>query len=258
MSSLTHKYIPRILQREENLFVEEYFSGTDTKIYIDGEEQKEISYIQYSVNEQLKPIYGYNSRVFDDVSVGNRIVMGVLKIPITNKQEQSSYEDVINNESKKTTKDMIDEYNMTEQTNKNNTEWILPEVNETPYNDNTIFEYQSKLKSLGYTVTDSGQLDEITKKAIKDFQDYAGIFVTGTFTTESKRAIDEIISVSNFEEKNLNHDAILYSGPAESFYQITTLLKNSKVFIIDDSFQDFLMVKSEDGKTGYIKKQLIG
>ena len=31
--SMTHKYIPRIQQREENLFLEEYYSGSDKKVY---------------------------------------------------------------------------------------------------------------------------------------------------------------------------------------------------------------------------------
>ena len=40
----THYYIPRVEQREPNLFTEEYYSSTDTKIYIDGIEQTEIGY----------------------------------------------------------------------------------------------------------------------------------------------------------------------------------------------------------------------
>ena len=68
---MTHRYIPRIEQREENLFTEEYYSSTDTKIYIDDIEQTEISYISYSLQEQLKPIYGYASNTFDDVAIGN-------------------------------------------------------------------------------------------------------------------------------------------------------------------------------------------
>ena len=32
--SLTHKWIPKVYQRENNLFVEEYYSSTDVKIFI--------------------------------------------------------------------------------------------------------------------------------------------------------------------------------------------------------------------------------
>lgn len=80
----THAYISRIAQREPNLFLEEYYSSTDTTIEFDGIEQLEIGYIQYSVQEQLKPLYGYASRTWDDVAVGNRIVTGVFKVPIRN------------------------------------------------------------------------------------------------------------------------------------------------------------------------------
>ena len=58
---MTHKYIPRIEQTEENLFIEEYYSSTDTKIFMNNVEQTEISYISYQLREQLKPIYGYSS-----------------------------------------------------------------------------------------------------------------------------------------------------------------------------------------------------
>lgn len=94
MASLTHKYIPRTEQTEENLFIEEYYSSTDTKIYIDDVEQTEIGYISYSVQEQLKPIYGYASNTFDDVAVGNRIVVGSLKVPIKNPEIQSNEKDI--------------------------------------------------------------------------------------------------------------------------------------------------------------------
>ena len=95
MASLTHKYIPRTEQTEENLFIEEYYSSTDTKIYIDDVEQTEIGYISYSVQEQLKPIYGYASNTFDDVAVGNRIVVGSLKVPIKNPEIQSNEKDIM-------------------------------------------------------------------------------------------------------------------------------------------------------------------
>ena len=85
----THKYIPRIEQRENNLFVEEYYSSTDVKIVLGDVEQTEIGYISYAVQEQLKPLYGYNSRTYDEVAIGNRIVTGVFKVPIKNPEAQT-------------------------------------------------------------------------------------------------------------------------------------------------------------------------
>ena len=113
-SSLTHKYIPRIEQNEENLFMEEYFSSTDTKIFMDNEEQTEISYIQYSIQEQLKPIYGYSSRTWDDVAVGNRIVMGTFRVPIKNNERQSTMEEITKKANKSFSidySDTINDYN---------------------------------------------------------------------------------------------------------------------------------------------------
>jgi hypothetical protein len=257
MASLVHKYIPKVTQREENLFVEEYFSGTDTKIYIAGEEQKEISYIQYSVNEQLKPIYGYNSRTFDDISVGNRIVTGVLKIPIKNNQSQSSDEEIKAGITK-TTQDSINEFNETEEANKGNTEWITENSNEGAQTDNSVFEFQSKLISLGYDSSDSGWLDDQTKKAIKAFQSDHNIYISQTLTTETKSSINDAISKGNLKTVYLNAETKLYSGPSESFYTISTLASNTKLFVIDDSFDDYIMVNTEDGKTGYIKKEYVG
>lgn len=86
--SLTHAYIPKADTRNRNLFKEEYYSGTDCVIKIDGEEQTEIAYIAYNVQEQLLPIYGYASRTFDTVAVGNRIISGQLRITIKNPEQQ--------------------------------------------------------------------------------------------------------------------------------------------------------------------------
>ena len=116
--SMTHKYIPRIQQREENLFLEEYYSGTDTKVYLNNKQQSEISYISFSLNEQLKPIYGYASRTFDDMSVGNRIVTGIFKMPIKNPEEQDSYKTVV----EPSTLEEINTKNQLEENKKNNTD----------------------------------------------------------------------------------------------------------------------------------------
>jgi len=123
---MTHKYIPRIQQREDNLFIEEYYSGTDTKVYLNGSnEPAEISYINFSVNEQLKPIYGYASRTFDDMAVGSRIVTGVFKMPIKNPNLQDTYETVVEGkEPQKTTLEEIEDNNKKEEEIKNNTEWV--------------------------------------------------------------------------------------------------------------------------------------
>ena len=83
--AVSNKYEPSFRANEHNIYVEEYFSGPDVRIYLDGEEQYEISQISYSLQEQLKPIYGYASRLYDEVAIGSRIVMGSFTIPLKNK-----------------------------------------------------------------------------------------------------------------------------------------------------------------------------
>lgn len=70
--------------REHNIFTPEYFGGADVRIFIDGKEYKNISSIEVSIREQQKPIYGYASRVYDDIAHGNRIVQGAIRVPIKN------------------------------------------------------------------------------------------------------------------------------------------------------------------------------
>lgn len=82
--AINHKYERNTTAENKNIFIEEFFSGPDVKIYLDGKETREISYLQYSIQEQLKPIYGYASRTFDDVAVGSRIVVGSFQIPLNN------------------------------------------------------------------------------------------------------------------------------------------------------------------------------
>lgn len=252
MSSLIHKYIPRTDQREENLFLEEYYSGTDTKIFIDGTEQKEVSYIQYSVNEQLKPIYGYNSRTFDDVAIGNRIVMGTIKVPIKNPSAQSTYEEVVGAYNP-STQDKIEDFNLSESNTKDSVEWISKNESYEELNTNVEFEYQNKLEALGYTVTNKLQL----QSAIRSFQETAGIEITGTLTTNTKNAINEALALSNLEAKILKYDVVLYSGPAESFREITTLPVNTTVYIINDELDNYVMINTLSGKTGFIKREYI-
>lgn len=82
--SFTYRYEHLEAQQNHNVFVEEYFSGPDTRIFFDGEEMFEISNLSFTVQEQLKPIYGYASRTFDDVAVGSRVILGQFTVPLGN------------------------------------------------------------------------------------------------------------------------------------------------------------------------------
>lgn len=137
--SMTHRYIPRVEQPQPNLFMEEYYSSTDTKIYIDDEQQQEIAYISYSLQEQLKPLYGYNSRTFDDIAVGSRIVTGTLKVHLNNPEQQtplSVIEDHQYNEDNIV--DFIEDFNQEEVSDMNNIGWIRPQYDKTDNQDTDI------------------------------------------------------------------------------------------------------------------------
>lgn len=251
--SMTHRYIPRIEQREENLFTEEYYSSTDTKIYIDDIEQTEISYISYSLQEQLKPIYGYASNTFDDVAIGNRIVTGVLKIPIKNPNAQTSKEDI--KEQKQTTS-TIEDYNQKEENIKDSVDWItgndtITNKIETTLDDDT-FAYVTKLESLGYKVSyDSDRY--IIKEQIKQFQIDNNLNPDGILTASTKQAIDNAINNSKLKTMELKTGQYLYFQPRDSSdYEI--LESVSVVYIISDEYDlGWKQVMLPDGRTRFVK-----
>ena len=253
--SMTHKYIPRIQQREENLFLEEYYSGTDTKVYLNNKQQSEISYISFSLNEQLKPIYGYASRTFDDMSVGNRIVTGIFKMPIKNPEEQDSYKTVV----EPSTLEEINTKNQLEENKKNNTEWINNTDNNTntSYTNDNVFEYQNKLKQLGYNVSDSGTYDDQTRAAIKQFQRDNNIqSVSGTLNNDTMAEIDTQIEVQNVPKKKVEQKTNVYAGLTTASGIVYTLQPNEEFYLIQD-LGVFSQIRTIDGKDGYVESSKI-
>lgn len=118
-----YPFTPTDQHREANLFTEEYYSSTDTHIYFNDAEQTEIGYIQYELQEQLKPVYGYNSRTFDDIIIGSRIVTGSFTVPIKNKEKTSDIGQINNTNNNSyniVTDNSIDNYNKQEEENLNN------------------------------------------------------------------------------------------------------------------------------------------
>ena len=253
--SMTHKYIPRIQQREENLFLEEYYSGTDTKVYLNNKQQSEISYISFSLNEQLKPIYGYASRTFDDMSVGNRIVTGIFKMPIKNPEEQDSYETVV----EPSTLEEINTKNQLEENKKNNTEWINNTDNNTntSYTNDNVFEYQNKLKQLGYNASDSGTHDDQTRAAIKQFQRDNNIqSVSGTLNNDTMAEIDTQLEVQNVPRKKVEQKTNVYAGLTTASGIVYTLQPNEEFYLIQD-LGVFSQIRTIDGKDGYVESSKI-
>lgn len=257
-TSMTHKYIPRIEQTEENLFMEEYYSSTDTKIFMDDIEQSEIAYISYSLREQLKPLYGYSSRTFDDVAVGNRLVTGMFKVPIKNPEAQTQMKAIIEH-SQQT---ILEDYNATQQELANAIEWITGENNNGNNNvintviteDDTTFEYRTKLIQLGYNL-DYNSNSYVLEQQIKQFQKDHEIFEDGLLTTSTKNAIDKALSENELPTMHLSKGTNIYLKPIfGSSY--TTLTEAQDVYILDTNYDDgWVYIMTKDGTEGYINTE---
>lgn len=68
---------------EYQIFPEEYFSGCDVSIYMGNKWISEVVAINFTMVEQVQPVYGYNSYTYDDVAQGSRIIQGSLRINFT-------------------------------------------------------------------------------------------------------------------------------------------------------------------------------
>ena len=60
-----------------------YYSSIDATILLNGSPVDESVMIQWTVEEQTMPLFGYNSYLWDDVAKGNRIVSGQFAINFT-------------------------------------------------------------------------------------------------------------------------------------------------------------------------------
>ena len=255
--SYNYSYTPTVDHREENLYREEYYSSTDTKIYMDDELQTEIGFIQYEIQEQLKPIYGYNSRTFDDVVIGNRIVTGTFTVPIKNKDEQvfsieqnATYMGEINN-------DNINSYNSSEENKLLNMDWFGSTAKNVDKNNNENIDTDTlvKLIALGYDLSTSSSSIEYLN-ALKAFQnDYIGT-ATGILNAVTLNKINE-----KFNE--LNTTPITLDGATGFIDQALTkgmLLLSGNGIILDTIRTTngiLYQVMNDMGRKYYINGQLI-
>lgn len=68
---------------EYQLFQEQYFSAADIKIFLGDIWIDDAIMVQYTLTEQLLPIYGYASYTYDAMARGQRIVNGAFEINFT-------------------------------------------------------------------------------------------------------------------------------------------------------------------------------
>lgn len=60
-----------------------YYSSVDAEIYFGDLFIDEVTSIEWAVQQQAMPIYGYNSYCFDDMAVGTRLVQGQFAVNFT-------------------------------------------------------------------------------------------------------------------------------------------------------------------------------
>lgn len=250
--SYNYSYTPTVDHREANLYREEYYSSTDTKIYMDNIEQTEIAFIQYEIQEQLKPVYGYNSRTFDDVVIGNRIVTGTFSVPIKNKEQQlvATYAD----DKIMAEVNSITNFNEKEENSLYDTEWFGSTIKNIDVTSNAVNEkdreYLVKLIALGYNINNFSSPYDI-RKAIKQFQNKELGSASGLLNDITKEKINEEFSKLSATELDLE-DKLGYSN--------TLLNKNETILhgtgLIIDTFninnKRIFYVLDSNGKKFYI------
>lgn len=69
---------------EYQLFAEDYFSASDVNLFFGNIWVDEIISIQFELQEQVYPIYGYHSYTFDHVMRGKRMITGMFRINYKN------------------------------------------------------------------------------------------------------------------------------------------------------------------------------
>lgn len=257
--SYTHKYIYKTA-REDNLFLEEYYSGTDTKVFFDDERQTQISYINYSLDEQLKPVYGYASRTFDDLVVGARIVTGTLKVPIQNIEEQSTDEEVMS----KTTLEEIEEANNIQNDNIKNTPWTNnptkePEKQQPHVPDDLV----SSLKDEGYNVDTNSSEDEKTK-AVNDYKEKNNI----RSNASNDEVLDNLLKNQLKANANVNSTNILMAPGGNDIKYTIDIGENMEVEVLSGPYDslsnngkqyNYIKYKDKNGKinTGFVDTNVI-
>lgn len=79
----------------------EYFSGANVNVYFGDVWMEEISNIEFSLQEQVAPIYGFHSYTWDRIARGNRFVSGSFTLNFT---ENGYLQTVLDNLTEKVNK----------------------------------------------------------------------------------------------------------------------------------------------------------
>jgi hypothetical protein len=78
--AVSYNYPTLTSTTEYKRFNNEYFSGADVRLYFGDTWVDEITSINFELQEQVQPIYGYASYTFDKIARGSRVVRGSFSI----------------------------------------------------------------------------------------------------------------------------------------------------------------------------------
>ena len=67
----------------DSAYLKRYFSMIDAEIFFGNEYVEDLATIDWSVNQNALPIFGYNSYTYDEVARGSRIISGSFTINFT-------------------------------------------------------------------------------------------------------------------------------------------------------------------------------
>lgn len=68
---------------EGEAYLKRYYSSINAEIYFNNEYVEDICAIDYAVQQQSQPLFGYNSYTYDDIAIGARLVQGTFAIRFT-------------------------------------------------------------------------------------------------------------------------------------------------------------------------------
>lgn len=244
--------------RNHNIYTEEYYGGADTFIYID-DNIEDISALSFEIRETVKPIYGYASRIFDDLAVGTRIVQGVIKVPVKNEgpadrlttNNNSGYNELVN-EGSINVPDWVYKYNPL------NSDEVYAANNNIKYeNVNTnrarIANVQDALirkKLAPPNLVVNGILDFNTKLAIANYKKDQQLTVNTKCDLELENRL--LSTTDNIGYAKAGCELRYYpSDESESLYSVPVSSRLLVQEYVDDTW---VLVQIDKGMKGFIRK----
>lgn len=251
-------FVNRSKNREHNIYTEEFLGGADVYIYINGKRYEDITSIQYSIREQQKPIYGYSSRLFDDIATGVRIVQGMIRVPVRNTtyNEDISVKDpeietvqasAFSTDALASVPGWAYNYNFNNQNIQGRMgRAVIPNVSNS---QSSIANVQSKLRERGYNIDVTGIVDTRTKMSIYRYKR------DNDLTANNKCDNELLYSLGlNVDSITINENSKLLYEPNDSSISCFDILPGTKAIVINNIDDKWMYVKTENDKKGYLKK----